>query len=55
LDSEKLVIRSKEAEDVVTLIEDEGDEEDVLNQVSGPLAYSISTLLTVSRSQPSKI
>ncbi|CAE6420341.1 unnamed protein product [Rhizoctonia solani] len=33
LASDKLVIRSQEAEDVVTLIEDDGDEDNVLNQI----------------------
>ncbi|CUA68082.1 hypothetical protein RSOLAG22IIIB_03320 [Rhizoctonia solani] len=43
LDSDKLVIRSQEAEDVVTLIEDDGDEDNVLNQIAvskDMIAYS---------------
>lgn len=42
LDSDKLVINSREAEDVVTLIEEgEGDEDNVLNQVSAPPLHAM--------------
>ncbi|KAL5635350.1 hypothetical protein ACGC1H_004218 [Rhizoctonia solani] len=43
LDSDTLVIRSQEAQEVVTLIEDDGDEDNVLNQIAlskDMIAYS---------------
>ncbi|CAE7057353.1 unnamed protein product [Rhizoctonia solani] len=43
LDSDELVIRSQEAQEVVTLVEDDGDEDNVLNQIAvskDMIAYS---------------